>query len=258
MIQLTTYLSWNKWHKYQLLIECQELAKFLPKTYKYTKDNFWEIMNQYREVIIKPVIGHGGNGVVKISDINGEKYEIHIENKKIIIEGKSVLNQYLQERQKEGNHPSLVQNCIPLAKVAGNLMEFRFVVQRKQGEKEWVITGKYGKVAQRGYIIVNRQKGADIITAEEALLNSNIKNLDLGRTMADLSNLSLEASKCLSLQFKDSTMWGYDLGVDEFGHVWMIEANGGPNIGLDGFRNLEDLSMYETIKRYQSYNNKKK
>lgn len=187
----------DKWYKHQLLMESQKLAKYLPETQIYTKESFWRMMKQYRAVIIKPLDGDGGEGILKISKIGNGRYEVHYQKQKELMEDSIHLERYLQKKQK-GKPPSLVQTYIPLARVNGNPIDFRYIVQRKRGERKWVITGNHGKVAQKGYLVTNLQQGADIVTVEEALIKSNIKNLNLKKTMAELDYLSLAASSCLT------------------------------------------------------------
>ncbi|MEH7346759.1 YheC/YheD family protein [Bacillus sp. JJ1532] len=242
----------DKWYKHQILLECKELVKFLPETHLYTKDRFWEMMSRYKEIMIKPTRGNGGRGIIKVSKITDEIYEVHLRKRQTTIMEEKSLEQFLQERL--GGREFLVQICISLAKVKGNPIDFRYIVQRKREELDWVITGKHGKVAQDGYIITNLQNGATVVTVEEALLNSNITNLDLEKTLAALDDLSLAVAKCYTNEFDTHKIWGFDLAVDESGHVWLIEANSIPLVG--GFRYLEDLSMYNKILWYKAYNQK--
>nr|WP_220693801.1 YheC/YheD family protein [Salipaludibacillus neizhouensis] len=43
---------------------------------------------------------------------------------------------------------------------------------------------------------------------------------------------------------------GFDFGEDRNGKVWVIEVNGTPKV--EGFRFLNDLRMYQTIKKYEA------
>ncbi|WP_066300375.1 YheC/YheD family protein [Bacillus sp. FJAT-29937] len=240
----------NKWDKHQLLLQCEDLAQYLPETYIFSINRFWEMMNAYKEVVIKPSGGTAGRGLMKVMEASTNKYIVHVENREIIIEGKSKLERFLQKRRIGRN--SLVQYCIPLAKIDGKPIDFRYIVQRKQEETEWVITGKNGKVAQSGYFVTNLMQGAEFLAVDETLLNSNIQNLDLVKTMADLDHLAIAVSNCLLHTYKDQAIWGHDLAVDEFGRVWFIEANWAPYLG--GFSRFRDSSMYNKIISYKNYN----
>lgn len=248
---MTIQLRWNKWYKHQLLLKCPTLAKFLPKSYKYSTKNLWKMLDLYDEAILKPIIGSGGNGIIKVSIRNDGKYKVHTLGSKRTIAGKNSLIDLIMKLK--GKRTFLIQYCIPLAKVKGKLVDFRYIVQRKKGARDWIITGKHGKIGKKGSIATNLQQGAEVSTVKKALLQSKIKNV--GKTMSDLDYLSLKASKCFSRKFKSQTIWGYDLGVDVDGRAWIIEANCTPLVG--GFRYLKNLNMYRTIRRYQALNKKR-
>lgn len=44
-------------------------------------------------------------------------------------------------------------------------------------------------------------------------------------------------------------MIGFDMGIDQEGEIWIIEANLTPNIAM--FNKVEDKSAYELIKSYR-------
>ncbi|WNS75841.1 YheC/YheD family protein [Bacillus sp. DTU_2020_1000418_1_SI_GHA_SEK_038] len=240
----------NKWYKHQLLMECNEVKRFLPETHLYTIDTFWNMMNRNEDIILKPVFGNGGKGIIKVSKIDHQLYKVYLQKSKNVIVRRNELESLFQERMK--GKQFLVQTYIPLAKVNGNIIDFRYVAQRKKGEQEWVITGKYGKIAESGYFTTNILNGGTMVSVEEALRHSNINKLDLEKILADLEILSLAASKCYSRKFKNQHIWGYDPAVDEMGQVWLIEANAAPMV--DAFEHKDFLDMHNTVQWYIAYN----
>ncbi|MEH7524370.1 YheC/YheD family protein [Bacillus sp. JJ1503] len=242
----------NKWDKHQLLLECKNLVEFLPETHLFTIGKFWEMMSRNKEIILKPALGNGGKRIIKVSKVGGEKYEVHLQKSKNVIVDKNGLERLLQERIKERKF--LIQYCIPLAKVNGNLIDFRYIVQRKHGDKTWVITARCGKVAKNGYVTTNVLNDGTVVTVEEALLNSNINNLNLKKTLAALDELALAASLCYTDKFKNQNIWGYDLAVDECGDIWLIEANAAPMV--DVFLDSKNPFKSDAITWYLDYNEK--
>lgn len=217
----------NKWDKHVALMGYEKLERYLPETHQYTMEKFWEMMQRFGETILKPSIGNGGKGIIKVSKLEDNQFEVHLNNNEIQVLSKIELEKFLRENvDKDSGY--LVQYYVSLAKVNGRLIDFRYIVQRKYGDIEWVITAKYGKVAEDGYIVTNFLNKGKIISVEEALLNSNILNLDLKKTMDDLNQLALSVSSCYTRKFKNQTIWGLDLAVDDEGHVWLIEANANP------------------------------
>lgn len=224
------------------------LVRFLPKSYRYSPANLLKMLNQYPEIIVKPVVGSGGVGIIKVSTGSDGSYSVHTLRRQEKTAGGDALVALINKLT--GRRSFLIQYCIPLAHVQGKLIDFRYIVQRNKGESKWIITGKHAKIGKEGYVVTNLQQGANVETVRRALQKANIKNIE--KTMADLDYLSLKASKVFSRTFGSQTIWGYDLAVDVNGKVWMIEANCTPLVG--GFRYLKDQSMYRTIRRYQAMN----
>ncbi|MDR7077617.1 hypothetical protein J2Y03_002641 [Neobacillus niacini] len=48
--------------------------------------------------------------------------------------------------------------------------------------------------------------------------------------------------------YPNARMWGLDIGIDQFGKPWFIEANLVPDISI--FRYLSDKTMLNRIKEY--------
>lgn len=224
------------------------LVRFLPKSHRYSPSNLSKMLNLYPEIILKPVVGSGGVGIIKVSTASAGVYHVHTMGHYEKVVGQDALKALINKLK--GKRTLIIQYCIPLAKVEGKLIDFRYIVQRNKGESKWIITGKHAKIGKEGSVVTNLQQGANVETVRRALRQANVKNI--GKTMADLDYLSLKASKVFSRTFGSQTIWGYDLAVDVKGKVWMIEANSTPLVG--GFRYLKDPSMYRTIRRYQAMN----
>ncbi len=208
------------------------------------------MLNKHQDVVIKPIIGSFGKNVIRISLIKSGVYKVHEDANSKIIKGRKKLELFLKE--KTGKTPFLVQYCIQLATVNDMSLDFRYIVQRRGTETDWEITGKHGKVAKSGFFITNLNKGASVVAVEEALKLCHNDNVDINQVMNKLEWLSLNCAKCLTSYFPRHTIWGLDLAVDRNGKVWIIEVNANPKV--EGFSFLNDLSMYQTIKKYQAYN----
>ncbi|MBZ5751965.1 YheC/YheD family protein [Metabacillus rhizolycopersici] len=242
----------NKFHKNQLLMEDPQLAKFIPESKILTKKNLIDLLNKYKNVVIKPTRGSLGKGIIMVTEIGMEEYELLILNKKKHINGQNTLYIYLKNQENDFI-PNIVQYYIPLAKVFGRPIDLRYIIQRK--DRDWTITGKYAKVAKEGYAVTNFEHGSSILTVEEALKNSTIKNLNMNKLLVKLESITLSISKCLTRYFTNHMIWGCDLGIDEKGEIWIIEVNAAPQ--TKGFLELESLMpMYKTIESFKI--NKKK
>jgi len=237
----------NKFHKNELLMNDPYLAKYVPETKILTKYHLIDFLNKHNKIVVKPSRGSLGKGVIIITEKNPQEYELFILEKKRYIKGIDLLFTYLKKLE----HPSIpciIQYYIPLAKISELPFDLRYISQLYMNE--WLITGKYGRIAKEGYAVTNFEHGSKIITVEEALQSSNIKNLDLFQFLTKIENIVLSISRCLTAYFTKQTIWGCDIGIDEKGEIYVIEVNAAPQ--TKGFLELESLKpMYKTIQSIQ-------
>ncbi|MCV9887818.1 YheC/YheD family protein [Metabacillus halosaccharovorans] len=243
----------NKFHKHQIMMEDPCLAEFIPETRLFTNNNLIDLLNKYKKVIVKPSRGSLGKGIVVITELGTEEYELLQLNKQKHINGLENVYKYLKKLENF-NIPNIVQYYIPLAKVYDRPMDLRYIAQRT--EQDWTITGKYARVAKVGYALTNFEHGSSILTVEDALKSSTIKNFNIKELNEKLNMVTLSITTCLSRYFPNHKIWGCDLCVDEKGSIWIIEVNSSPQI--KGFLELESLlPMYQSIVGYKTLNKKK-
>ncbi|WP_226526787.1 YheC/YheD family protein [Metabacillus niabensis] len=239
----------NKFHKNELIMKDPFLKQHIPETNILTKNHLTNLLIKHKKVVVKPSRGSLGNGVIMINEINPQEYELLYPGKKPkYIKGIEVLYTYLKKLE----HPSIpciVQYYIPLAKILGSPFDLRYISQLYKNE--WLITGMYGRIAKKGYAVTNFEHGSKIITVDEALKISNIKNLELIEFQLNLEKIVLSISRCLHEYFTKQTIWGLDIGIDEKGEIYVIEVNAAPQ--TKGFLELESLKpMYRNIHRIQN------
>ncbi|MBP1934802.1 YheC/YheD family protein [Ammoniphilus resinae] len=242
--------SKSKWSKYKLMLQDKELVAHLPETELFTESMLWQFLDKYNQVIVKPSRGSRGYGVIQVSSLGDDQYEIHAENTRKTIKGRKETYEYLVARHLRRKKRYIVQQRIPLATINGCPIDLRVMVQRKKGSSEWVVTGKLVKVANRGFIVTNLAKA--LLPVDQAISMSSIKDYPLDSLVTTMDQISLRASEELVKSFPNQRTIGYDIGIDQNGQVWIIEANFSPMISL--FRRLGDREMYRRIRWYKSAN----
>lgn len=240
--------GYDKWFKYNLMKNDSQLAAHVPETHLFSKRDFFQMLDAYKEAIIKPVVGSFGHGVMKISEMSDGIFELHHGNKKISIAGRSKIYEYVNQKAVANGKRHLIQYLIPLASVNGNPIDFRTIVQRKSGSRNWIVTGKHAKVAGDGYFVTNLKNNGMLLPTETALFQSNVADLNMAKAIAELDQLSVQAARCLSRTFAHHRIWGLDVGIDTDGKLWIIEPNYSPRV--NGFRRLPDHTMFNTIHAY--------
>lgn len=278
----------NKWKQYNLLKGNSHLKKHLPITKKLNKNSFLEMLGEHKSIIIKPVLGVLGKNIYQISEIDKTEdlYEIHREGLikkikgKLGVQGKNIYQEseidktedlyeihheglikkikgkhetysYIESRIKPSRF--LVQQKICLVSIDKSPIDFRVMVQRKRQSSKWRITGKFAKVAQRGYIITNVAK--EVLCIEDALRQTSLDTELMQEAIRIMNQTAITATSCITSVCPKRRIIGFDFGVDKRGKVWIIEANFKP--GISPFKMLENKLMYQTILKYKFGNSKR-
>lgn len=239
----------NKWSKYSFLKGSKQLAGYLPETKLMTRSSFWKFINKYGQVILKPVRGSGGSGVIQVSSVGNRNYNIHSENIKRTIKGKEQTFHYVKMKIRSSAY--MVQRRIPLATIYNRPFDMRMIVQRRRNSDMWNITAKAAKVAGKGYIVTNntRSKGK-MLHVETAIQKSSLKGHSQQVLLSNLKKVALLSAKRLRIAFPTHRTYGMDMGLDKNGHVWIIETNHYP--AISHFRKLGDRAMVRRIRAYQN------
>jgi glutathione synthase/RimK-type ligase-like ATP-grasp enzyme len=240
--------SKNKLLKYRHMKSYAPLAYYLPKTDWMSTHAFWDMMNQYGRVVVKPTGGSRGRGVYQVTDLGGNRYQIHVEKRKIRIKGKDRTYDYLS--RCIGDQSYIVQRWISRAKVRGRPFDLRVIIQRRRNSYAWTVTGKVAKVAGRGYIVSNitRSKGR-VLPVRTAIARSSLRRFSLRSLQSAINRVSLLSAKRLSTKFPHHRIYGLDLALDRNGRPWIIEANLFPS--RSHFRKLKDKTMLRRITAYK-------
>ena len=237
----------DKWKDYQVMKREEALLKSLPKTQLLTKQSFWEMMNKNNQVIIKPRHGYQGRGVTQISSLGKNLYEIHAENKKVTLTDREEVYSQLNVQKGSFRYKRyIVQQRIPLATIDDCPFDLRVMVQRRKNSPIWVVTGKLAKVAAQNYFITNVAQ--NVLPVEEAIQNSSLSqfHLQIQDLLSEIDRIALLAGAQLNPKYRTI---GFDIGLDQKGKIWIIEANFYPVLSI--FNLLKDKTMYETIKSYK-------
>jgi hypothetical protein len=240
-------VSVGKWTKHKLMVEDEKLAAFLPDTQYLDRTSLSIMLDKYKQIMVKPCFGLQGRGIIQISSLADESFELHIERRKSFVNTKESIYDYLKENHFPRKRPRyIVQQRIPLATINNNPFDVRVIVQRKKDSLEWVVTGKLAKVAANNFVVTNVAKS--VLSVEDAIKKSKIHNDKVKEIVADLEDVSLLIAKKLAKSYTQKRVYGIDLGIDLDGKVWIIEANVRPAVSM--FKLLNDGS-YETIKSYK-------
>ena len=247
--------TWDKWNKYLTLIQNKELEKHLPETMRFsTEKELWDFTDKYPSVILKPIMGSRGRNIFKVSALESDKFEIHYLNSTMEFIGRYYTYSYFKKK-KAPRRTYLAQRYISLANIQGRPFDIRVIVQKQKNSNNWVVTGKVAKLAGQGFFVTNNQlSSGSVLPVVEAIKASNIHKADGNgeKLVSELERIALLATKTLEPLYKGHPIYGFDMGIDSDGHIWIIEANLHP--ALSHFFKLQDKTMYRTIKKMRRGN----
>lgn len=220
--------SYGKWTKHHILMEDERLAVYLPETRIFSQHGFWELMDRYGAVVLKPSKGAQGYGVIHFTKDEEDRYHIHNNNSRFICDAKTV-EEFLN-KEKYRSRIYIVQEAIPLATLKGCPFDIRVMVKRDKETGEWREAGMLVKVAARGYRITN--VASDIITLDKALLGAGMDTINQEELVEELNRISIEAARQLAAYYTNAAVFGLDIGITNTGKIYIIEANLNPNRAL--------------------------
>ncbi|MED1287532.1 YheC/YheD family protein [Bacillus mycoides] len=238
----------NKQRIYNFLKQDSYLSFLIPETKEINNENdIFSFLDQYRHVILKPISGSLGKGIMRVVIDENDRYKVQHTNKTFEFIDQNKLLIFLKRKIK--SKPYIIQQYLQLAKVKNSPLDFRVMVQKKSNDDNWKVTGIYAKVAFDGYFTTNLAKKGKVMTVKQAISDSNLKERNLKELLQQIDEATLRVAQKLKKIAPYHRVWGLDMGIDSDGTLWIIEVNSKP--GIKGFKRLEDPSMYQTIQDYK-------
>lgn len=232
----------GKWEKDRWMRKHFHLAQAMPETDEWSEGSFHTFLSRYGKVIIKPVNGSWGSGILVVTRRSADRYAVQMATKRIIL-NESDVYRYISSVIK--NRPYLIQNFISLASIGGRPIDVRVMTQLDEANK-WIITGRLVKVARPGFIISNPEEK---VLPLSSLFKHVVSPENSKAIITRMDELAILASEHLQQAYPQISIVGFDIALDTDGKLWIIEANFAPMVSL--FRYLPDHSSYHTIRKYK-------
>ncbi len=212
----------SKWAKTAALLKHPRIAPHIPATRLYSKNNLRSMLNAYRMVVVKPVRGAGGRGVMKVSRIaGGYSYTYYSDIRRFASFER--LAHSLARMQK--GRPYLIQRGIDLARISGRPIDYRVKFVKQGGG--WVIRAMVGRLARHGLFVTNLCRGGSMMTAAQGISRSLSPAL-VPRKKREMRQLTRIATSVLESHYPGIGQLGYDYGLDRRGKIWIFEVNTRP------------------------------
>ncbi|MDI4644282.1 YheC/YheD family protein [Cohnella hashimotonis] len=212
----------SKWLKTTALMTNGYVARHIPPTRRYSTGNLSAMLNLYGMVVLKPVRGAGGHGLIKVTRAGGG-YRVHAKSSVRSVVTFAGLCAHIG--RLKGRRAYLIQRGIRLATVAGRPIDYR--VKHVKTAAGWQIRAMVGRVARRGLFVTNLCRGGMRVSAGQGIARSLSGRL-VGPKKSQMRHLTRTSTALLESRFPGIGQLGYDYGIDRSGRIWMLEVNTRP------------------------------
>ncbi|HFJ9466736.1 YheC/YheD family protein [Bacillus thuringiensis] len=260
-IPFTSHSIGDKLSVYNRIKRAQEFKQYLIPFYDLTDvKKFFHMINRYEQVMIKPISGHQGRGIVFIEQYGEKDYQINEAGQVSFIDKRQLKN-FISNKIIEQDY--IVQRFISCKMKSGHVYDFRLHVQRN-GEGKWVITSIFPRIGPLGSMVSNMASGGystylDVFLKKE--FDDNWYNIQ-----RYLERFALIFSNYLNSLYDDVLFdeLGIDVGIDKNQKLWLFEVNWRPgvpnifNLELDVAKNTIHYARYlaNEQKKKKKYKNK--
>lgn len=219
VVFVNPYLMQNKYDMYRLLSRDAEVAPHLPATWVYSWRRLVRQLTAGHTMIIKPMIGSVGRGVIRIAP--HDEHSVQVVRKHTRVISYNHLHGYLRQYVLPGK--SLLQRYLSLAKVNDNPFDLRVPVQRDE-TGEWTVPGMVAKVSGVHPFLTNLAQGGTAIPGDMAI-NTAFSPAVAENVRVEIEQLAKNTARAIARVYRHAADLGLDIGVDTDGKPWLIEVN---------------------------------
>lgn len=212
----------SKWLKTEALLSDARVAGYIPRTREYSAQSLLAMLRKYGNVVIKPVVGGGGYGVIKVFR-DGRGYGFtYMDSTRLYSEFRTMKHALDRVKVKRRY---LIQQGISLARIAGRPIDYRVKVV-KNGDV-WEFRSMVGRLARPGLFVTNLCKGGTMLTCRQGLRMS-LPRIKSSAKKAEMRRLTRVCIELMELHFPGIGELGFDYAVDYSGKIWILEVNTRP------------------------------
>jgi len=237
----------GKWQVYNILLNHPLFRQYLPKTKLYKNEKQLAEWLSSGSIILKPVGGTHGNGVIKISK-KAHDYEVighNLSSKNIyrIFNNQKSFYKWVSSFTYKKNY--LIQQYLYLNTSGNNPFDIRVLVQ-KNSKGEWEITGSAARVGLSSNVTSNLHSGSSV-QLTNSILTKEFGIIKADKIIKEIYEISLTLPTYLESKHGNLVELGLDIGVDKTGRVWIIEVNSKPGRKVFALINNKNIQFKSTI-----------
>lgn len=213
----------SKWLKTEALLTDPQVAPYIPATEPYEGDTLVSMLDEHGMVVIKPIVGTGGNGVIRVlKDETG--YLVTHKRRSVNVDTLNSLLNVLSMMKLKRRY--MIQQGVHLAQIRGRPLDYRVKVVKERGV--WQFRAMVGRLASPGLFVTNICKGGTLIRLRPALRLS-LPHVNAREKRNEMRQLTRQCIAILESRFPGIGQLGFDYGLDQEGNIWILEVNTRPS-----------------------------
>ncbi|RJE88957.1 YheC/YheD family protein [Paenibacillus sp. 1011MAR3C5] len=214
----------SKWAKTEALLSHPGLASHVPPSSKYSPQQLQHMLNAHGMVVIKPIVGSGGSGVIKVMRTGDGGYSFTHRDRTSRYGSFDALTGALRSRTSKRNY--LIQKGISLATVNGRPIDYR--VKYVKTFNGWEYRSLVGRIARPGLFVTNLSQGGRMVLAGEGI-RSSLGKSHVKAKKSKMREITVLATRVLEQRYPGISHLGFDYGIDRQGKIWIFEVNTRPH-----------------------------
>lgn len=218
----------NKWTVYEKLRFDHKVNQYLPETIiNPSLEKIEAMLEQYKHIYVKPANGSLGLGIHHI--VKREKDQMYYcryqLEKKPVIKRYSTLKQLFDAHfPPSERHNLVIQQGVSLMKINNRSLDFR-IHTNKNIHGQWQISAMAAKVSAYNQLTTHLASGGIVKTIDELVHENHLFQPYIEK----LQKITLLLSQSLEEKLEGfHGEFGFDMGVDNNGNIWMFEVNSKP------------------------------
>lgn len=244
----------DKWAVHDWLQQDRSLRPHIPRTVRYTQAtaavNF---VQRFPVTFLKPVHGSLGLGIARIVRHPDGTFHYDIKRAKqsplhgTAASAGDVVKAF---RGRLSARPYVIQEGIVLSHYQDRPFDIRILLQR-DGDGEWRRTKMFARVAKAGDFTSNISSGGEALPVHTVFTEAFKKPAQAKACQREIVRVTRRVTEVMEkASGKVFGEMGLDIGIDQNGHVWVIEVNSKPwksPTTERGRQDLVDLSFKRPI-----------
>ncbi|WP_017728704.1 YheC/YheD family endospore coat-associated protein [Halalkalibacterium ligniniphilum] len=217
---------------YNVLKEKADVFPHLPETTTdLSEEAFASLLRSYQTVYLKPIDGTEGKGIFCFTE---EENRITIKRTDGSLSRNHTLQSLLRTLEPLfKKRPYLLQQGISLRTLDQCTVDFRFVTMKKIKQNDWSVASSIARLSAPERLVTNLAQGGTSLKVEKVLAHWYTEK-EIATLIKQMTILCTKISRYLEHKLYGWFVeFGIDLGVDQNGHLWLIEVNAKPSKNQD-------------------------